>query len=123
MGADLVHFEIVGDDADKLAEFYTKALGWMLDEPMEEFGGYRGIKTSDNENAVGGGLYKRTMPQQGNLNYYNSEDIEASVSMVKENGGQVAMEKMAVKGMGYFAVCIDPAGNPFGFWKTDETAE
>jgi predicted enzyme related to lactoylglutathione lyase len=41
---------------------------------------------------------------------------------VKENGGQVIIEKMAVPKMGYFALCLDPEENPFGLWLTDENA-
>jgi len=32
------------------------------------------------------------------------------------------MAKTAVPQMGYFAVCQDPEGNPFGLWETDPAA-
>lgn len=35
MGAELIHFEIPGDDVGVLAEFYTKVLGWEVGEPVE----------------------------------------------------------------------------------------
>ena len=122
MGAELVHFEIPADDPDKLTDFYTKVMGWEIGPPDKELGDYRLIKTSDREGAAPGGLYKKMMPQQGPLNYFGEGAIEPYVALVKENGGQVVMEKMAVKGMGYFAVCLDPEGNPFGFWQSDPDA-
>jgi predicted enzyme related to lactoylglutathione lyase len=32
------------------------------------------------------------------------------------------MAKTAVPQMGYFAVCQDPEGNPFGLWESDPAA-
>jgi predicted enzyme related to lactoylglutathione lyase len=122
MGAELVHFEIPGDDVDVLADFYAKVLGWEIGPPFEQLGGYRVIKTSDREGALGGGMYKKMMPEQGPLNYYGVDDLEPFVRKVKDGGGQVMMEKMAVPQMGWFAVCLDPAGNPFGLWKEDPNA-
>ncbi len=122
MEGELVHFEIVGEDPDKLAEFYTAVLGWKIDPPMEDMGGYRLIMTGEREDAVGGGLYKKTEPQQGPLNYYDVKGIEDTVAKARERGGQVVVEKMAVPGMGWMAVIVDPQGNPFGLWLTDENA-
>ncbi|MBU1670819.1 MAG: hypothetical protein KKF41_12170 [Actinobacteria bacterium] len=67
-------------------------------------------------------MYKKMMPEQGPLNYYGVDDLEPFVQKVKDGGGQVVMEKMVVPGMGWFSVCLDPAGNPFGLWKEDPNA-
>jgi len=32
------------------------------------------------------------------------------------------MPKTAVPKMGYFAVCLDPEGNPIGLWEMDPNA-
>jgi hypothetical protein len=122
MKGDLVHFEIPANDPEKLAAFYTKVLGWMIDEPMPDMSGYRMIHTSEEQEVMGGGLYKKTMPEQAPGDYYDVESIEVVSGWVREAGGQVVMEKMAVPGWGYFAICLDPEGNPFGIWLTDESA-
>ncbi len=122
MKGDLVHFEIPANDPDKLAAFYARVLGWKLDEPAPDMDGYRIIHTSDTQEMTGGGLYKRTMPEQTPVNYFDVESIEVVTGWVREAGGQVVMEKMPVPAMGYFAICLDPEGNPFGIWVTDENA-
>lgn len=122
MGAELIHFEIPANDPDKLADFYMKVLGWNIEAPMEDLGGYRLIMTSDREGAVSGGMFKKMSPEQGRLDYYNVDSIEETALKVKENGGQVIMEKMAVPKMGYMSVLLDPEGNPFGLWIEDENA-
>ncbi len=122
MKGDLVHFEIAANDADRLAAFYSQVLGWQISEAQPEMGGYRIIRTGGGENAVGGGLYPRTAPEQAGLNYYDVESIEETVELVKRAGGQVIMDKMAVPKMGWFSVLLDPEGNAFGLWLMDENA-
>lgn len=122
MGAEPVHFDIPADDPDRLADFYTKVLGWTIDAPQDEYDGYRMIRTSDREGSVGGGMYKKMAPEQAGINYYGVDSIEETVGLVRENGGQVVMEMMTVPKMGYFAVLLDPEGNPFGLWIEDENA-
>ncbi len=119
---DLVHFEIAADDADKLAAFYAKVLGWKIADAVPELGDYRIIRTGGGEDAVGGGLYPRSNPGQQGLNYYDVESIEDTVALIEELGGQVIMEKMAVPKMGWMAVVLDPEGNGFGLWIMDENA-
>ncbi|MBI5870837.1 MAG: VOC family protein [Actinobacteria bacterium] len=122
MKGQLIHFEIPADDPAKLADFYRTVLGWSIGEPQAGMGDYRLIQVSGDGDAVGGGLYKRTEPDQGRVDYFDVDSIEESAAQVKENGGQVLIEKMAVPQMGYFALCLDPEGNPFGLWLTDENA-
>lgn len=121
MKGDIIHFEIPADDPAKLAAFYTKVLGWKIENPDPNMGDYQIIHSSSEEK-TGGGLYKKTMPQQTPVNYYEVDSIEAACDVIREAGGQVAMEKMPVPGMGYFAIGIDPEGNPFGVWVTDTSA-
>lgn len=122
MKGDLVHFEIPANDPEKLAAFYTKVLGWKIDEPQPDMGDYRIISTSEEQKMMGGGLYQKTMPEQTPVNYYDVESIEVVSGWVREAGGQVVMKKMPVPGWGYFAICLDSEGNPFGIWLTDESA-
>ncbi|MHB8781013.1 MAG: VOC family protein [Candidatus Geothermincolia bacterium] len=120
MKGELVHFDIPADDPEKLASFYSNVMGWRIEAPQAEYGDYRLISMPGE--GIGGGLYKRTEPQQTPLNYFDVENIEAAVQSVTDNGGTVIVEKMPVPKMGYFALCLDPDGNAFGFWLTDENA-
>ncbi|MEW6018520.1 MAG: VOC family protein [Pseudomonadota bacterium] len=122
MKGQLIHFEIAAEDPSRLADFYHNVLGWNIGEPQAEMGDYRIIQPPGDGDAIGGGLYKKTEPSQGRVDYFDVESIEESSEMVRQNGGQVIVEKMAVPKMGYFALCLDPEGNPFGLWLTDENA-
>ena len=122
MKGDLIHFEIPANDSEMLAAFYSKVLGWKIDDPMPDMSGYRMIHASEGQETVGAGMYKRSLPEQTPVNYYEMESIEVVVSWVREAGGKVVMEKMPVTGWGYFAICLDPGNNPFGIWVTDKNA-
>jgi hypothetical protein len=43
--------------------------------------------------------------------------------MIKKLGGKVVVSKMAVPGMGYFAVCYDTENNSFGIWESNESTK
>lgn len=122
MGLALVHFEIPADDPEKVSGFYERVLGWEVGPPQPEFGDYRTVKTSDEPGAVMGGIFKREREDQQPTDYYQAEPIEYHIDEVRKFGGRVLIDKMAVPGMGYLAICADPEGNVFGFWQTDETA-
>ena len=42
--------------------------------------------------------------------------------VVEELGGKIVVPKMAVKGMGWFAIALDPDGNVFGLWEMDQSS-
>jgi predicted enzyme related to lactoylglutathione lyase len=122
MGSELVHFMIPAEDPGRISGFYHDVLDWTIEPLSPEFPDYLAITTSDREGAVAGGMMKKMAPEQGLLNYYLVDDLEEYNAKVRGNGGQVAVEKMPVPGIGYFSVCLDPEGNPFGLWLDDENA-
>ena len=130
MPGEIYYFEIYADDVDKLVDFYGDVMGWRIqkfegDKAMEEMQ-YMAVNPdpSKEEGVVWGGILKKSMPQQSTLNYYKAEGgLEAFNKRVKDKGGQVMMEKMAVPGFGWFSVGIDPEGNPFAGWVDDKDAK
>jgi uncharacterized protein len=127
MPGEIVHWDIVADDVGKIVDFYKSLMSWKIERyPGTETSEmeYWLVSTSDDPAAVGGGIGKKQMPEQTGMNYFNAEGgLEAFNQRVKDKGGQVIMEKMPVPGMGYFSVCVDPEGNAFGGWVTDENAK
>ncbi|PLX86701.1 MAG: glyoxalase [Desulfuromonas sp.] len=118
--ATVVHFEIPADDVGRARTFYTELFGWKV----EEFagGGYWMITTS-GEKPVEGGMMARRHPRQTITNYIDVASVDQDSARVESLGGRVVVPKMAVKGMGYFAVCLDTEGNHFGLWEDDPGAE
>jgi predicted enzyme related to lactoylglutathione lyase len=132
MGKNSVaHFEIYADDADTLGKFYTSLFDWTI-EQMPNMD-YRLIKTVDTDKegtptqagGINGGLMKRPAGYEGRawVNYVNVESLEASTRRAEELGAKVMKGKSPVPGMGWFAMLIDPQGNPFALWQTDSGAE
>ncbi len=49
-------------------------------------------------------------------------NLDESVAVALANGGQMALEKMGVPGMGWLAYCKDTEGNIFGMMQNDPEA-
>ncbi len=111
------HFEIPGNDPEKLAEFYGKIFDWEI-EKMPGDMDYWLIKAE----GVGGGIFKRPMPEAKHINYISVDCIDEWSKKIEEAGGKIVAPKAPVPGMGWFAVALDPQNNPFGIWKNDENA-
>ena len=129
----IVHFEIPADDTERAKRFYTDLFGWKMEKwpgtgsqnspsDME----YWVINTTDdkeNKAFLGGGLMKRQDPQQQITSFIDVTSVNDYSSRIEKLGGKVVVSKMAVPGMGHFAVCRDTENNSFGIWETDETAK
>ena len=123
MGAELMYFEIPGDDLDALTEFYTRVMRWTVGPRAEQREDYRTIETSEDQNAVGGGLFKKATPDQTIINYFKVDDVKGVIGLVESNGGKVVEKRSAIPGLGFFALCADTAGNIFGLWQGDTEAD
>ncbi len=115
----IVHFESPADEIPRARRFYEGLFGWKFDQ----YAGtdYWSITTS-GEHPVGGGLLKRRSPEHPVTNYVDVPSVDDYVRKVESLGGRLLMPKMAVPRMGWFAVCIDTEGTPFGLWQSDGNA-
>jgi predicted enzyme related to lactoylglutathione lyase len=64
----------------------------------------------------------RQAPGQGIVNYISVESVADYVAKAEKLGAKVLMPKSAVPGMGWFAQLLDPEGNCFALWESDESA-
>jgi uncharacterized protein len=126
MANRVIHFEIQADDIDRAKKFYEKALGWKVEQIMKKENGpmdYWGITTGpDGTPGINGGMYQRA--QERKLTTFDCtilvKDIDTAVQAVKKNGGNIRQEKMELKGVGWFAGCIDTEGNAFALMQATE---
>ena len=126
----IVHFEIPSDNVEKTRKFYSELFGWNIEKwagaEMPEGMEYWTVTTTDDKGnkAIGGGLMKRQNPQQqGITNYIDVKSVDEYAAKVGGLGGKVVVPKTPVKGMGYFAVCLDTENNTFGIWETNSEAK
>jgi len=87
---------------------------------------YYVITTTDDKGnkAIGGGMIKKQNPQHQGLSVIiDVKSIEEHSTKVEKLGGKIMLQKTAVPGMGYFAICSDTENNTFAIWETDSTAK
>ena len=123
----VVHFEIHAADPDRAVNFYTTLFGWSFQKwegPMD----YWLVTTGPNEQpGINGGLVRRQgeIDGQAVIAYVctvDVEDLDASVQTALDSGGQIALPKMPIPGMGWLAYCKDTEGNIFGMMQGDPNA-
>ena len=122
------------DDVERAKKFYTDLFGWKIEKwpgtsskdssssSME----YWIVSTTDdkgNKAPIGGGLMKRQEQHQQITNFIDVNSVDEYSSKIEKIGGKVVVTKMAIPGMGYFAVCHDTENNSFGIWETNEGAK
>jgi hypothetical protein len=130
----VVHFEIPADDVERAKKFYNDLFGWKIEkwpgtntnESSSSNIDYWIVSTTgnkDNKISIDGGLMKRQDRLQQITNFIDVNSVDEYSSQIVKIGGKVVVPKMAVPGMGYFAICHDTENNSFGIWETNESAK
>jgi uncharacterized protein len=130
MSHGVVHFEIPASDPETLSKFYADLFGWQIQRmDMGETAYYITATVETDEQgmpkergAINGGIYARDTGEQRPINYVNVESVDDYVARAKGLGATVAMDKMPIPGMGWFAHLTDPDGNAFGVYQDDSGA-
>jgi predicted enzyme related to lactoylglutathione lyase len=103
-------------DVDAGRIFYQELFGWTTDEPAgPEFGGYAMFR-SNGKVVAGSGPVMGDGPPAWNT-YVRSEDAAATAQQVRDAGGDIVVEPMAIGDSGTMAVFRDPTGAYFGVWQ------
>ena len=119
----IAHFDLPADEPERAKGFYEKLFGWkFISLPGMD---YYLIETEypDGRKGVGGGMGKRTEPDERILNYIGVDSVDDGLKKVIDLGGKVVRPKMPVPGWGWLAVCTDTEGNRFGLWEEDKDAK
>src|SRR5438067_391423 len=108
MGQPVVHFEIVGKDAEKLRSYYGELFGWKYDtdNPMNYGIVPRESNLSPEGFGIGGGIGTGPDGYPGHVTFYvGVDDVEAALAKAESLGGKRVMgpEKiMDMIEMGHF---------------------
>jgi predicted enzyme related to lactoylglutathione lyase len=120
MGQPVVHFEIIGTDAEKLQAYYTQLFGWEIDanNPM----GYGVVQREGNVNAdgvgIGGGVGAGPEGYGGHVTFYvEVPDVEAALAKAESLGGTRVMGPEAVMEGIELGLFADPEGHLIGLVK------
>jgi uncharacterized protein len=125
----VVHFEISAENIARAKKFYEDVFGWKI-ERWEGSMEYWNIKTGkQGEPGIDGGLMKRQggepradTPISTYICTIDVLDIDIYLNKIQQHGGKVTMEKRPIRGVGWFAYCLDTERNIFGIMQPDTTA-
>ena len=111
---DITHIDIPVDDMDRATTFYSRVLGWDINEMP----GYEGYPMWQAPNKIsGGGFTKREGSLQSVRNYVEVDSIDDTLHSVTEAGGEVVMEKTPISETSWYAVFSDTEGNQMGLYE------
>lgn len=120
MANTICHFEIPVGDPQGASKFYGDLFGWTITSASAENEDYLFIKTSDQPDALGGGMHKPVAEGQGVTVYVKVESVDEMCKKVAELGGVIITAKTVIAGFGYVAVFLDPQGNAIGLFQNME---
>lgn len=111
MPNQLCHFELMTDTPDACKDFYGAVFDWRFDN--DSIPGYSLIQAGAEPS---GAIFPKPEGVPGVcLNvYFQVDDVDAALSKVTENGGEVLVQKTAIPGVGHFGMFSDPEGRAIG---------
>jgi predicted enzyme related to lactoylglutathione lyase len=117
MGQPVVHFEVIGKDAEKLQSYYAELFGWQIDanNPMKYGIVQRDGNTNSDGVGIGGGIGTGPEGYDGHVTFYvEVPDVEEALARAESLGGTRMMgpdEPMPGLEIGLFN---DPEGRLVG---------
>ena len=111
--------ELLTQDPEGSAKFYTGLLGWTTDS-MDMGGGHIYTMFMNGDRPVGGMV--KPPAEAGEVptfwgNYITVEDLDATVAKAQELGAKICMPPMEIPGKGRLAGMVDPQGAMISFWE------
>jgi predicted enzyme related to lactoylglutathione lyase len=124
----VIHFEIHASEPEALAAYYAGLLGWTF--AKQEGMDYWLIDTGPSaQPGINGGLLRRPVagPALGQaVNAFvctvEVDSLDQTLARNAELGGEVALPRMPVTGLGWLAYVLDPDGNMLGVLERDPAA-
>lgn len=120
MGQPVVHFEIVGRDAEKLQRYYSDLFGWEIDSdnPMSYGIVQREGNVSPEGIGIGGGVAAGPEGYSGHVTFYvGVPDVEAALAEAERLGGSRVMGPERVMEQVEIGLFSDPEGHMIGVVK------
>jgi predicted enzyme related to lactoylglutathione lyase len=120
MGAPVVHFEIMGKNANKLRSYYSELFGWEFDtnNPMNYGIVQRDGNVSTDGSGIGGGVGEAPEGYPGHITFYvGVPDVEAALSTAASLGGTRMMGPDKVTEDVEIGQFKDPEGHVVGLLK------
>lgn len=116
---DFCHIQFSSTDIEKTKIFFTTIFGWTF----QDIPGFETYSMFQTPNGLGGGIdlgpNAEAPSDKGSILHIETDDIDATLAKIIENGGQTIVPKTAISDeFGHFALFLDNVGNRFGLWST-----
>ena len=121
-GKTFVWHEVYGATSEASVDFYTKALGWEVEEmDMGEMGTYKMLVA--NGQAIAGVQGTQGVPMMEGVpphwaTYIGVDDVDARLAKATELGAKILVEPMDIPTVGRMALIQDPQGATVWFFKS-----
>ena len=117
MGQPVLHFEVIGKDADKLHAFYSELFDWKIDanNPMNYGVVAREDNLAEDGAGIGGGIGTGPDGYDGHVTFYvQVPDVEAALGDAERLGGTRMMGPEEVQERLVIGLFSDPEGHVIG---------
>ena len=118
----MTHFEISPATPIKSMVFYNQVFGWTF-KPSANNRKWIAITGSKEHQVLGNPFQKKATTAQSLTNAIEVKDVDAVLSMIQQEGGEVIVPKMAIPGIGWLAYFKDLEQNVFGVMQSDKKAK
>ena len=107
----VVHFEIPADNPDRACAFYRDVFAWQVQTWPGPVQYYLARTGAEGEPGIDGAIMPRPAAGQGQRCTIGVDSVDDYLEKVRQAGGTVLGEKMAIPGMGWVAFFSDSEGN------------
>jgi predicted enzyme related to lactoylglutathione lyase len=117
MGQPVVHFEVIGKDAESLQRYYSELFGWEIDtnNPVSYGIVARDGNTNPDGVGIGGGIGAGPEGYGGHATFYvEVPDVEAALAKAESLGGSRMMGPETVMEGVEIGLFTDPEGHVVG---------
>ncbi len=116
MANPVMHFEVLGKDAQALQRFYGEAFGWQMQDVMN--GSYY-MADPGVDGAINGGVGAAPEGGAGHVTFYvGVDDPAGALERIRQLGGRTIQEPMDVPNGPTIALFADPEGHVVGLVKS-----
>jgi uncharacterized protein len=110
MANPVVHFEVLGNDAEALQRFYGETFDWQMEPVMETYAMVQA--------GIPGGVGAAPGGSPGHVTFYiEVPDLDAALQQVATNGGSTVQPPVDIPNGPSIALFADPEGHVIGLVK------
>lgn len=114
MSNPVVHFEVLGKDAERLQNFYRDAFDWKVESVMPTYA----MAYPGGEGNIAGGVGSSPDGGAGHVTFYvEVADLDEALKKIEGLGGKTVAGPMDVPGGPSIAMFVDPEGHMVGLVK------